>query len=196
MKISYVIGVYQSKVRNMNPDALMITSQNRYVVDVCKEILEKEFNRKIYQKITSYPKGSIVKYKQRLVFWNKKLMTYLREITDNNTKVPSNADEDYIRGWMDSRAIVTFSPHHINCLDWETKYPRVVIHKNNQILLQSLKRFLRRYSFYPTINKDRLVLSKNKDIQKLIKKGLITDKDKLEKLVELDTELKIFQEIR
>jgi len=195
-KKAYIIGVYQSKVNRINSQALMITDQNKDLVERCRQFLEEVFDTFIYQTEVKYPKGSIVKYKHRLVFWNKEFMDYLREETSDNNKVfkfdDKETEMDYIRGWFDSRASVTFSPHYIERLDWKAQYPKIVIHKQSQRLLKSLRMLLRRHSFSAKLNKNRILITKDRDIKKVIERGLLTDKNKLERLTELYTELKKF----
>jgi len=144
----YVLGVFQSKIqRGFNKNCLAITEQDRGLAKKIKEVLEESLEREIYESTVKYSEDRVIKHKKRIVVWNKALMDYIKSITNNNRDIPKffnyEQEENYIRGWFDSRASVCFTPYKITPLDYTLKYPKLIITKStNPELLKNLKHFL------------------------------------------------------
>lgn len=179
-KFPYVIAVLQSRVREIPRNSFTINNKEQGIVQKTKEALEPFLDTPVRQSTVKYDGVE----RHRMWVWSAHLLEFLSFITDNNSKVPdyvfesSSQRANYIRGFFDSRASVSFSGK-------ERKYPRVVITKKNPPLLRSLKHLLCSEGLKPTLRKNVLRLNQSQDIERIIKEELILDPYKMEKLSKL-----------
>jgi hypothetical protein len=177
----YAIAVLQSRVKNIPRNNFMITDKEPFIVEKTKSILEKFLDIEVRQSTVDY--GGVQRH--RMWVWCTQLLDFISFQTKDNQRVPNYVlenpayRENYTRGFLDSRASITFSPH-------TTKdYPRIIITKSNSSLLGSLRKLLQEQGLTPSLKKRVLRLHHSEDIVKILESQLITDSQKLEKLKEL-----------
>jgi len=177
----YAVAVLQSRVRYIPEHSFMITAKEPFIIEKTKSILEQFLDTQVKQSKVMYDNAE----RHRMWVCCKHVLDFISFQTKNNQKVPDylfeNQEyrENYIRGFFDSRACVTFSPHQ------DVNYPRVIITKKNARLLKSLAELLQEEGLTPLVKKRVLRLHKSKDIVKIIESQLITDSQKLERLRKL-----------
>ncbi len=177
----YALAVLQSRVASIPRNSFMITDKDLFVIEKTKSILERLLDAEVKQATVNYNGEK----KHRIWVCCKHLLDFVSFQTRNNQKVPGYVFENpeyresYIRGFLDSRACITYSPHQ------DASYPRIIISKKNPRLLRSLRGLLQAQGLSPSLKKRVLRLHKSKDIVKVIESQLITDSQKLERLRKL-----------
>jgi len=177
----YAVAVLQSRVRHIPGNSFMITSKEPFIVEKTKSILEQLIDIPLRQSTVDYNGTE----RHRIWVWCAHLLDFISFQTRKNKKVPDyvfeNPEyrENYIRGFLDSRACVTFSPHP------DANYPRIIVSKKNTRLLRSLAELLAEQGLIPSITRKVLRLHKSADILRIIESQLITDSQKLERLRKL-----------
>jgi len=177
----YALAVLQSRVKNIPRNSFMITDKEPFIIEKTKSVLEGLLDTEIRQSQVGYNSSE----KHRIWVWCMHLLDFISFQTGNNQKVPGyvfeNPEymENYIRGFLDSRACITYSPHP------DANYPRIIVSKKNPRLLKSLKKLLQAQGLSPSLKKRVLRLHKSKDIVKVIESQLITNPQKLQRLRKL-----------
>lgn len=186
------MGVWQPRVRSIHKDAFVITNGEPEIVLAVKSILEDTLGFPVYYATVKYPKGKIVKIKHRIVLWSRSLMEFLRCETKENTSVPSNLTDsclkrrNYIRGFFDSSACITYSPHSL-VTRGDKNYARIIITRSNRKLLRGFAGLLEEEGLNPSLDGNVLGIGTQKDIQTVLRRGLMCDDYKMRRLRELYT---------
>lgn len=188
---AYLLGVYQAKVASINPDRLTITTNEPSLareVENCFNALHMKPSRKLVDFSNSG-------HAERIYYDSSRLMSYISEITENNTRIPHsfflpNLMIAYLSGFFDARA----SPHHSEskskCSSIIRKYPRIVITKKGNVPLlsavDSALNFIGIASNYDSQkNPSQIYINELKSIKKVIDLGLFRSCEQMDKLKEL-----------
>lgn len=186
------MGAWQPRVRNINKDAFVITNGEPELVLTIKNILEDALRLPVYHATVKYPRGKILKIKHRIVLWSRSLMEFLRRETKENTRVPLNLTDsclkrrNYIRGFLDSSACITYSPHSL-VTQGDKNYPRIIITRSNERLLRGFAGLLEEEGLHPSLDGNILGIGTQRDIQTVLRRCLMRDDYKLKRLRELYT---------
>lgn len=135
---AYLLGVYQAKVTSINPDRLTITTNEP---SLAREV-EKCFND-LHMKPSRKPVAfSNSKCAKRMYYDSSRLMAYISEITEGNTRIPRifflpDLMTSYLSGFFDARATPCYSAVKVKCSDITRNYPRITITKKDNISLLS-----------------------------------------------------------
>ena len=201
-KFPYALGALQSRARlGIAEYSFVITDQEPWVINKVKSILEDTLKTQVYSSTVDYQRGNITKTKYRLVLWSTSLMGFLRRVTRNNSTIPGFVNQteehrrNYIRGFFDSMACVTYSPYTVSKSDFSLSYPRVIITKKNEGLLGRLVALLRNEGLEPTNEDGMLRLHKLGDMIRILDGGLFTSNSKAGRLRELVEELRDYQKL-
>lgn len=182
----YAIGVLQSKARGkLNRLRFAVNDKNHELISKTKRVLEDSLGREVYEGVARYSgDGGITK---RVVVWSSDLMAYLNRITNGNTIVPEflniEQEENYLRGWFDSRLCVSYHTWEVHELRSSFKRPKLAISKrDNPFLLRKLGALLERHFFRPRVHDHNIYLNRHEEIAEVLNRGLLTVTSKVEKL--------------
>ena len=136
-----------------------------------------------------------IKHSHVLCYSSVMLMSYISEITENNSRIPHsffipNLMKAYLSGFCDAHSSPTYYKSKPKCSSIIRKYPRVVITKQGNVPLlsavNSALNFLGIASVYNTQrNPDQIYILALESIKKFIDLGIYRSREKLGKLKEL-----------
>ena len=190
-RFPYFIGAYQAKTDKIPTNRLSITT-----LDKC---LEKEIQKSLKSLRLKFNKTIIRCNEQkaaRIYMDSKELLSYIHDLTENNTAIPSNflveagALETYITGFFDARAVPSYSPSRIQGSRIIKLNPRIIITKKGHVsLLSAINTALHSMDinscYNPSINPRVLSINERNSIEKIITLKLFTNNEKMQKLKDI-----------
>jgi len=187
---AYLLGVYQSKVNEIDKNRLTIHTK------------DSELERTVNQSLTALK----LKYSQTTVYYadrsaekiycdSKNLMSMIREVTEDNTSIPKEFMQDqklmitYLQGFFDSRATPSYAPRAIQNSKIRRIYPRITITKSGNIsLLSAVNTALHllgiNSKYNPKQNPNNIVINDMESIKKTIDYKLFRSQKKMQELKE------------
>lgn len=186
---AYLVGMYQAKVRVVCP--------RNFVIETDDPSLEHEVER-CFCALHMRPANKKIVYKhnppnQRIYYCSVALMSYISEITGNNSRIPHaffvpNLMNAYLSGFCDAQArpgcAIKATSKHASIL---RKYPRIAITKKGNVPLMSAVNsaldFLGIASVYnPQSDPDTIYINSLKSAKRFIDLGLFRSRKKMRKL--------------
>lgn len=188
---AYIVGVYQARIRAIHPQHIRIRtgdSSLEHEVETCFRALHMVPSKKkiVFKKI---------KHSHVLCYNSVLLMSYISEITENNTRIPHaffipNLMHAYLSGFCDAHSSPTYYKSKPKCSSIIRKYPRIVITKQGNVPLlsavNSALNFLGIASVYNLqSNPSQIYILALESIKKFIDAGIYRSHEKMGKLKEL-----------
>jgi len=189
-QFAYLLGVYQSKVDEIDQKRLTIITRDSELEKAVKQSLNA-LRLKHSQTTVHYANRSA----EKIYYDSKNLMSRIKSITENNTSIPQEFIPNqtlmisYLQGFFDSRAIPSYSSCTIQSSEIRRIHPRIIITKSgNESLLSAVNTALHllginsRYN--PRQTPDQIVINELESIKKVIDYKLFRNKEKLRELKE------------
>jgi len=192
-QFAYLLGVYQSKVHEINPERLSICTSNP---DLEKTVKQSFNTLRIKHTQTT------VKYTDRtakkIYCDSKSLMSFIKEVTEDNTGIPKEFLQDhkmlisYLQGFFDSRAVPSYAPSNIQNSQIKRMHPRITITKSgNTSLLSAVNTALHSLGINSRYNQrknpDHVVINELESIKKVIDYKLFRNRENIRALKETCT---------
>lgn len=189
-QFAYLLGVYQSKVDEIPPERLSITTRDSGLERTIRQSMDALGLK--YSQVTVHYAGRAA---ERIYYDSKSLMSMIKEITEDNTSIPREFMQDqkmlirYLQGFFDSRAVPSYAPNTIQSSHIRRVHPRIIITKSNSTsLMSAVNTALHSLGINSRYNphKDPIQIEINDiaSIRRVLDYGLFKNKEKLRALTE------------
>ncbi|MBW3004635.1 hypothetical protein KY310_02290 [Candidatus Woesearchaeota archaeon] len=201
-QFAYLLGVYQSKVEEIHPERLTISTRDQGLEKTVKQSLNS-LRLKYSQATVSYANRRA----ERIYYDSKSLMSLISESTEDNTSIPKEFMQDqnllisYLRGFFDSRATPSYMPRTTQKSRILRVQPRVVITKSgNTPLLSAINTALHLLGINSRYNArktpDQIVIHEIESIKRLLDYPLFRNREKMQELKETYSHWKTYKRKR